>query len=134
MLKGFKQFILRGNVVDLAVGVVIGASFGKIVEALVKDILNPLVGSIFQTPDLSRFFFMFNGSRFMIGDFISTIISFVIVAFAIYFFVVVPINALIVRSNKGQKTADPSTKKCGECLSEIPVLATRCAHCTSKLD
>ena len=134
MIKGFKQFILRGNVVDLAVGVVIGAAFGKIVEALVKDVLTPIIGAIVKTPDFSGLFFTLNGSKFMIGDFLNALISFLIVAFAIYFFVVVPVNSLITRSKRNQKTEDPTTKKCPECLSEIPLEATRCAFCTAKLN
>jgi len=133
MLKGFKQFILRGNVVDLAVGVVIGAAFGKIVEALVKDVLTPLIGAIAKIPDFSNVFFTINDSKFMIGDFINALISFVIVAASIYFLVVVPINALVTRSKRDKVPADPTTKKCPECFSEIPLEATRCAHCTTKL-
>jgi len=134
MIKGFKQFILRGNVVDLAVGVVIGAAFGKIVESLVKDVLTPIIGAIAKLPDFSGLYFTLNDSKFMIGDFINALISFLIVAFAIYFFVVVPVNALIMRSKRSQKTEDPTTKKCPECLSEILLEATRCAHCTTKLN
>jgi large conductance mechanosensitive channel len=133
MLKGFKQFILRGNVVDLAVGVVIGAAFGKIVEALVKDVLTPLIGAIAKVPDFSGLFFTINDSKFMIGDFINAFVSFLIIAFAIYFFVVAPINALVTRSKRDKIPADPTTKKCPECFSEIPLEATRCAHCTTKL-
>ncbi len=133
MIKGFKQFILRGSVVDLAVGVVIGAAFKTIVEALVKDLLTPLIGAIVQTPDFSGFFFTVRGSKFMIGDFINALCSFLIIAIAVYFFVVVPINSLITRSKRNQKTEDPTTKKCPECLSEIPLEATRCAQCTTKL-
>ena len=133
MIKGFKQFILRGNVVDLAVGVVIGAAFGKIVDALVKDLVTPLVGAMVKTPDFSGIFFTLNGSKFMVGDFINTLVSFLIIAFTIYFFVVNPVNRLIERANKNKKTDDPTTKKCPECLSEIPLEAKRCAFCTSKL-
>ncbi len=133
MLKGFKQFILRGSVVDLAVGVVIGAAFGKIVEALVKDVLTPLIGAIAKIPDFSGVYFTINDSKFMIGDFINALVSFLIIAFAIYFFVVVPINALVTRSKRDKVPADPTTKKCPECFSEIPLEATRCAHCTTKL-
>ncbi len=119
---------------DLAVGVVIGAAFGKIVEALVKDVLTPIIGAIAKLPDFSGLYFTLNDSKFMIGDFINALISFLIVAFAIYFFVVVPVNSLITRSKRNQKTEDPTTKKCPECLSEIPLEATRCAYCTSKLN
>lgn len=131
-MKGFKQFILRGNVVDLAVGVVVGASFGTIVNSLVKDILTPFIGAIFKTPDFSDLSFPINGSIFMYGNFINALISFIVVAGAIYFFVVTPINTLISRTRK-EKPLDPTTKKCTECLSEIPLEAKRCAYCTSVL-
>lgn len=133
MLKGFKQFILRGNVVDLAVGVVIGASFGTVVNSLVKDILTPLISAIFKAPDFSGLSFAINGSNFMYGNFINSLIAFIIVAAAVYFFVVTPINTLISRTRK-EKPLDPTTKKCTECLSEIPIEAKRCAHCTSVLN
>ena len=133
MIKGFKQFILRGNVVDLAVGVVIGAAFGKIVDALVKDLVTPLIGAMVKAPDFSGLFFTVNDSKFMVGDFINTLVSFLIIAFTIYFFVVNPVNRLIERANKNKKTDDPTTKKCPECLSEIPLESKRCAFCTSKL-
>jgi len=129
MLKEFKQFLLRGNVVDLAVGVVIGVAFGTVVTALVKDILTPLIAAIFKAPDFSRFYFTINGSQFAYGDFINAIISFALVSVAIFFFVVKPINLLISRSRK-EPPADPTTKKCSECQSEIPITAKRCAHCT----
>lgn len=129
MLKEFKQFLLRGNVVDLAVGVVIGAAFGTVVTALVSDLLTPLIAAIAKVPDFSDLFFTLNGSKFMIGHFINTIISFILVASAIFFFVVKPMNMLIARSRKGVP-ADPTTKKCKECLSDIPLEAKRCSHCT----
>lgn len=132
MLKGFKQFILRGNVVDLAVGVVIGASFGTVVNSLVKDILTPFIAAIFKSPDFSNLMFTINGSVFMYGNFINALISFLIVAGAIYFFVVTPINTLISKTRR-EKPLDPTTKKCTECLSEIPLEAKRCAYCTSTL-
>jgi large conductance mechanosensitive channel len=129
MLKEFKQFLLRGNVVDLAVGVVIGAAFGTVVTALVSDLLTPFIAAIAKVPDFSNLFFTVNGSKFMIGHFINTIISFILVASAIFFFVVKPMNVLIARSRKGVP-ADPTTKKCKECLSDIPLEAKRCSHCT----
>lgn len=132
MLKGFKQFILRGNVVDLAVGVMIGAAFSGLVNSLVTDILTPLIAAIFKSPDFSGIAFTINGSRFFIGKFLNQAISFLITASAIYFFVVLPINALIARSRK-EVPADPGTKKCPECLSEIPKEARKCAHCASVL-
>ena len=128
MLKEFKQFLLRGNVVDLAVGVVIGAAFGSVVTALVSDILTPFISAIARVPDFSGLFFTINGSKFMYGHFINTLISFLLVAGAIFFFVVKPINLLISRSHK-EPPADPTTKKCKECLSEIPLEASRCSHC-----
>lgn len=129
MLKEFKQFLLRGNVVDLAVGVVIGAAFGSIVTALVSDILAPLIAAIAKVPDFSGLFFAINGSKFMYGHFINTLISFILVAGAVFFFVIKPINLLISRSHK-EPPADPTTKKCRECLSEIPIEAKRCSFCT----
>jgi len=129
MLKEFKQFLLRGNVVDLAVGVVVGAAFGTVVNALVKDFLTPLIAVIAQVPDFSGLAFSVNGSQFMYGDFINAFISFVLVAATVFFFVVKPMNLLVSRSRKGPP-ADPTTKKCPECLSEIPLTAKRCAHCT----
>jgi large conductance mechanosensitive channel len=129
MLKEFKQFLLRGNVVDLAVGVVIGAAFGSVVTALVSDILTPFIAAIAKVPDFGGLLFTINGSQFMYGHFINALISFILVATAVFFFVVKPINALIARSRK-EPPADPTTKKCKECLSEIPIAAKRCCHCT----
>lgn len=131
-MKGFKQFILRGNVVDLAVGVVIGAAFSTVVASLVKDILTPFIGAIAKIPDFHNLFFTINESKFMYGDFINALLSFVLVAAAIYFFIITPLNALIARTKKGAPL-DPTTKKCPECISEIPIEAKRCAHCTSVL-
>jgi large conductance mechanosensitive channel len=130
MFKGFKNFILRGNVVDLAVGVVIGAAFSNIVSALVKDLLTPFIGAIAKVPDFSGLAFMINGSKFMYGDFINAFISFLLVAAAVYFFVVAPMNALM---NRVKKPGEVTTKKCKECLSEVPLAATRCAQCTQVL-
>ena len=129
MLKDFKQFLLRGNVVDLAVGVVIGAAFGTVVTALVSDFLTPLIAAIFKAPDFSNLVFTINGSKFMYGHFINTLVAFVLVAMAIFFFVVKPMNILVARAYK-EPPADPTTKKCSECLSEIPLTAKRCSHCT----
>lgn len=129
MLSGFKQFILRGNVVDMAVGVVIGAAFATVVSAFTKDLLTPLIAAIIGKPDFSAISFSINGSVFAFGDFINAAISFLLVAAAVYFFVVVPVNALVSRMRKAPAPADPSTKKCPECLSEIPITARRCAHC-----
>jgi len=128
MLKEFKQFLLRGKVVDLAVGVVVGAAFGSIVTALVTDLLTPLIAAIVKAPDFSGILFTINGSKFMVGHFINSLISFMLVASAVFFFVVKPMNVLIERSHREPPT-DPTTKKCKECLSEIPIDAKRCSFC-----
>ena len=130
MLDGFKKFILRGNVVDMAVGVVIGAAFGGVVTALTKDLLTPLIAAIVGKPDFSAIHFTIRGTPFPVGDFINAMVSFLLIASAIYFFVVLPVNTLVARMNRGDKPPDPTTKKCPECLSEIPIEARRCAHCT----
>jgi large conductance mechanosensitive channel len=132
-MKGFKQFLLRGNVVDLAVGVVIGAAFGTVVASFVKDVLTPFIAAIVKQPDFSALFFEVNGSKIMYGSFLNALIAFLLVAFAVYYFVVLPVNALVARARKAPAPADPTTKKCPECLSEIPIDARRCAHCTSPL-
>jgi large conductance mechanosensitive channel len=129
MAGGFRQFLLRGNVVDMAVGVVIGAAFATVVSGFTKDILTPFIAAIFKQPDFSGFFFTINHSKFLYGDFVNAIISFVIVAATVYYFVILPMNALVARSHR-EPPADPTTKKCPECLSEIPIGAKRCAHCT----
>jgi large conductance mechanosensitive channel len=129
MLSGFKQFILRGNVVDMAVGVVIGAAFATVVSAFTKDLLTPLIAAIAGKPDFSAITFTIHGSVFNVGDFINAAISFILVAAAVYFFVVTPVNVLVARMHKASAPADPTTKKCPECLSEIPIDARRCAHC-----
>ena len=131
-LAGFKQFILRGNVVDLAVGVVFGAAFSGLINAIVKDLVTPLIAAIFTQPDFSQIQFAIRGSKFMIGDFLNVFISFLILATVMYFFIVLPMNALIARSRK-EPPPDPTTKKCPECKSEIPIDAHRCAHCTQAL-
>ena len=129
MFKGFKQFILRGNVVDMAVGVVVGAAFATVVAAFTKDLLTPLIAAIIGKPDFSAIKFTVNGSQFLLGDFINAAISFILVAAAVYFFVVTPVNMLVSRMRKAPAPADPTTRKCPECLSEIPMDARRCAHC-----
>ena len=133
MLTGFKQFLLRGNVIDLAVAVVIGGAFGAVVAALVKDLLTPLIAAIVGQPDFSAIVFTVNGSRFLIGDFINAVLSFVLVSAAIYFFVVAPVNMMVERRRRGEAPADPTTKKCQECLSEVPIAARRCAFCAQPL-
>jgi len=129
MTKGFRQFLLRGNVVDMAVGIVIGVAFTALVTGLVKDLLTPLIAAIVKQPDFSALTFTINGSKFEYGNFINALLSFLIIAAAVYFFVVVPVNALIARSRR-EPPADPTTRKCPECLSEIPIAARRCAFCT----
>ena len=130
MLSGFRQFILRGNVIDLAVAVVIGGAFGAVVAALVKDLLTPLIGAVVGAPDFSGLVLTVNGSQFLIGDFINAVVAFVLVAAAVYYAIVVPVNAITARRNRGEAPPDPTTKKCPECLSEVPVAARRCAFCT----
>src|SRR5579884_1410547 len=132
-MKGFKQFLMRGNVIDLAVAVVIGGAFGAVVTALVKDLLTPLIAAIGGKPDFSALQFEINGSKFLIGDFVNAIVSFLLIGAAVYIFVVSPMNALQARMNRGEAPPDPTTKKCPECLSDVPVAARRCAHCTSAL-
>jgi large conductance mechanosensitive channel len=129
MLDGFKKFILRGNVVDMAVGVVIGAAFGAVVTELTKAFLTPLIALIVGKPDYSNLKFTVNATTFPVGEFVNACISFILIAAAVYFFVVVPINWLVARMHK-EPPAAPTTKKCPECLSEIPIEAKRCAHCT----
>jgi large conductance mechanosensitive channel len=124
MFKGFREFVLRGSVVDLAVGVVMGAAFGAVVTGFVKDLLTPLIAAIAGKPDFSAY----NGSKFLVGDFLNVFISFVLISLAVYFFVVIPVNHLMTRFNLNA----PATKKtCPECQSEIPVAARKCAFCTS---
>ncbi|HAP37983.1 mechanosensitive ion channel protein MscL [Candidatus Shapirobacteria bacterium RIFOXYD1_FULL_38_32] len=130
MFKGFRDFILRGNVIDLAVAVVIGGAFGSIVTALVKDIITPLIGAIGGTPDFSNLIFTLNGSKFLIGDFLNALISFLIISAVIYFLVVLPMNTIMAKIKKGEKV-DPTNKTCSECLSQIPLKATRCKFCTA---
>ena len=127
-MKGFRTFLLRGNVVDLAVAVVIGAAFGAVVGAFVKDLVTPLIAAIGGKPDFASLAFTINNSKFLYGDFFNALIAFLLIAAVIYFFVVLPVNALVARSRK-EPPADPTTKKCTECLSEIPIGAKRCAFC-----
>ncbi|HET9780491.1 MAG TPA: large conductance mechanosensitive channel protein MscL [Candidatus Dormibacteraeota bacterium] len=129
MLKGFRAFLLRGNVVDLAIAVVIGVAFTAVITAFVKDLITPLIAALGGKPDFSALNFTINHSRFLYGDFFDALIAFVIIAAVIYFFVVVPYTAWTERSRK--QPSDPTTKKCTECLSEIPKDARRCAFCTS---
>jgi large conductance mechanosensitive channel len=130
MLKGFRDFILRGNVIDLAVAVVIGGAFNTIVSALVKDLITPLIAAVGGSPDFSSIYFSVNKSRFMVGDFFNSLISFLIIAAVVYFLIVLPTNSLMARIKKGEKV-DPATKTCPDCLSAIPLKAKRCKFCTS---
>jgi len=133
MFKEFKKFVLRGNVVDLAVGVVIGGAFGAVVTAVVKDLFTPLIAALGGQHDFSRLHFTVNGSTFLYGDLINVLISFLSIAVVIFFFVVKPLNKLQSLSI-GRKTPDePKERKCPECLSDIPKAASRCAFCTSKV-
>jgi large conductance mechanosensitive channel len=130
-MKGFKQFIMRGNVLDLAVAVVMGAAFGAVVTALVKDLITPLIAAMVRKPDFSAIQMEVNGSKFMLGDFINALVSFLLIAAAVYFFVILPMNALIARIRRGEATPDPTTRECPECLSAIPIAAKRCAFCAT---
>ncbi len=132
VFNGFRDFVMRGNVVDLALGVLVGAAFNTLVQALVKDIFTPLIAAIAGQPDFSRLSVTVNGSQVLYGDFFNAAISFLIVAAVAYFFVVLPMNKLAGRFKKPQSAA-PLKKPCPECLSEIPEGARRCPYCTSPL-
>ncbi len=129
MLKGFRDFILRGNVMDLAVAFIMGAAFNAIVTSLVKDVLSQLIAAIVGKPDFSAVVVTVNGTPIMIGNFLNATISFLIVAAVVYFGVVLPMNTLMARFKGPAPDAPPATKPCPECLSDIPVAAKRCAHC-----
>jgi len=130
MLRGFQKFILRGNVVDLAVGVVVGAAFSNFVNALVKDLLTPLIAAIFKVPNFSALTFRLNGSVFLYGDLLNAFISLLIVSATVYFLVVLPINSLLAKLKK-EPDAPVTTKNCNECVSVIPLAAKRCPFCTT---
>ena len=127
-MKGFKAFLLRGNVVELAIAVVIGVAFGVVITAFVKDLVTPLIAAMGGQPNFASLYFTINNSKFLYGEFINALLAFVIVAAVIYFFVVIPYTALLARSRR-EAPADPTVKKCPECLSEIPIGASRCAFC-----
>ena len=129
----FTKFLLRGNVVDLAVGVVIGAAFSTVISSVVKDLITPLIG-IIRRRDYAELHFTVRGSTFNYGDLINSVISFFLVALILFFFVILPINAMVARQRKSATTADPTTKKCPECLSEVPIAARRCAFCASVIE
>jgi large conductance mechanosensitive channel len=127
LMTDFKKFLLRGNVVDLAIAVVVGTAFAAVVSALVRDLLTPIIGVIFGKPDFETLSFTINGSRFLYGDFLNYLITFASVAAAVFFFVVTPVNALMARRAK----EDPDTRECPECTSAIALRATRCPMCTT---
>jgi len=131
MLKGFRQFLMRGNAIDLAVAVVIGAAFGAVVTAIVKDLITPLIAAVVGKPDFSAIAITINGSKIAIGDFLNAVVSFLLVAAGVYVLVIVPVNAVTERVNRGAAPPDPTTKTCPECLSTIPIAARRCAFCTA---
>jgi large conductance mechanosensitive channel len=129
MLKGFRDFILRGNVVDLAVAVIIGAAFNAIVTSLVKDVLTQLISAVVGKPDFKDVVWKLGGTPIYVGNFLNAAISFLIVASVVYFGIVLPLNTFLAKVKKPAPAAEPSTKTCPECLSEIPLAARRCAHC-----
>ncbi len=133
MFNEFRKFILRGNVVDLAVAVVVGAAFNSVVQAVVKDLITPLIAAIGGQHDFSTLTFKLHGSTFMYGDVINFIVSFLIVAAVVFFMVVQPLNKLQARANRSKDTEEETEKKCPECLSIVPKAARRCAFCTTKL-
>jgi large conductance mechanosensitive channel len=130
MIKGFRDFILRGNVIDLAVAVIIGAAFNAIVGSLVSDIFNPLLAAIVGKPNFSALVLTVNGGQVKYGNFLNALISFLMIASVVYFFIVLPINKLSERAKAKAPVAAPTTKVCPECLSDIPIAAKRCSHCT----
>jgi len=132
MVRDFRRFVLRGDVVALAVAVVIGVAFGAVITSFVEDLLTPLIAAAGGQPDFSALTFEVNGSTFRYGSFVNAVISFLIIAAAVFFLVVRPVNALVERSRR-EPPADPTEKKCPECRSDIPVDATRCAFCTVQL-
>ena len=133
MLQEFKQFVLRGNVIDLAVAVVIGAAFGAIVTSLVENIITPIIGALGGQPDFSGLSFVLNGSEIRYGAFLNALISFLIIAAVIFFAVVKPMNAMLTRM-RTEPTPDPLARKCPQCLSEIQVGASRCPFCTQQVE
>jgi large conductance mechanosensitive channel len=130
MLKGFRDFVLRGNVVDLAVAVILGTAFNGIVTSLVGDVINPLIAATVGKPNFSSVILHVGGGQIKVGNFLNAAVSFLIVAIVVYFFIVIPVNSLLNRFKKPVPEAPPSTKICPECLSEIPLAARRCSHCT----
>ena len=132
MIKGFKDFLLRGDIVDLAVAVVIGTAFGAVVTALVKDLITPLIAAVGGEPDFSDLTFTLNDSRFLYGDFINALVAFLLVAAVVFFLVIKPVNALMEHLQPAPPV-DVKTRQCPECMSDIPLAARRCAFCTSQV-
>jgi large conductance mechanosensitive channel len=132
LVTDFRTFVLRGNLVEIAIGIVIGIAFAALVTALVKDLMTPIIAAIFGKHDFSNLSFTIHRSRFLYGDFINAVITFVSIAAALFFFVVKPVNALMAR-RKTEPPVDETVRACPECLSEIPVAARRCAFCTAQL-
>lgn len=132
-LKEFQQFILRGNVVDLAIAVVVGAAFNNVVQSLVKNVITPLIAAVAGQPDFSKLSFKLHNSIFTYGDFVNSLISFLTIAIVVFFFVVQPMNRML-RKFKKDEPAEITTHECPECLSEIPLKATRCKYCTAKVE
>jgi large conductance mechanosensitive channel len=130
-MKDFRQFLARGNLIDLAVAVVLGVAFGAVVTSLVEDLITPLIAAVFGKPDFSGLTFTINDSEFRYGEFINALLSFIVIAAVVFFFVIKPINALMDRLRT--EPADESTRKCPECISDVPVEASRCAFCTAKI-
>lgn len=133
LLKEFRNYLMRGNVVDLAVAVVIGAAFAGVVNALTDDIIMPIIGIFGGAPDFSTNTFSINGSEFKWGHFVTQFISFVIIAAVIFFVVIKPMNLLMERIKRGQGTPDPATRSCPECLGQVPIAAKRCMFCAQPL-
>lgn len=133
LLAEFRQFVLRGNVIDLAVAFVIGVAFTAVVQALVRDFINPLIAALFGKPDFSRLQFTVNHSVFHYGDFINYALSFILIAAAVFFLVLKPVNIMIDRFHLSPKSPSPSTKTCPACFTDIPLKASRCPNCTSEL-
>jgi large conductance mechanosensitive channel len=133
MLRDFKQFVARGNAIELAIAVVMGVAFAAVINALVADLITPLIAAIVGKPDFSNLTFTVHRSVFKYGGFLNAVISFLLIAAAVFFFVIRPLNAFTQRMRK-DPSPDPTTRKCPECLSEIPVAARRCAFCTSEVD
>jgi large conductance mechanosensitive channel len=131
-MKDFREFLLRGNLVDMAVGIVIGIAFAAVVTALVADLITPLIAAIGGNPDFSSLSFTIHKSHFLYGAFINALITFVVIAAVVFFLVVRPVNALMAR-RKTETPVDEQTRQCPQCLSEVPVLAPRCAFCTSEI-